>query len=141
MISKIFKSRIPSCNYIYKDGTVAFFIQGSYSTPDQKKIDELMDEIRAIGCNASMHPQLYVDETDQEIDSEALTPFELLKQRAKEEAIAELKASGMMSDTKSESDTSSFAKSMVNSSGENAVESNGAPATAGLAKLAAMTKK
>lgn len=141
MISKIFQSRIPSCNYCFKDGTKADFIFGRYTTANEAHITELMAEIKIIGKELSMNPYLFVDENEQEVDSEALTPFELMKIQAKKEALAELEAAGKMSDVVSSSDTNSFKASMTNSTGENAAESNGAPVTAGLAKLAAMVKK
>lgn len=148
MISKIFKSRIPSCNYAFRSGDTAHFMLGSYATHDPDKIYELMNEVKNVGKTASSHPFIYVDENEQEIDSEALTPFELMKAQAKKEAMEELLAAGMMSNVTSTSDTSGFAASLTDSisAGPTGMESNGAPVgaalmpqTAGAAKLAALS--
>lgn len=91
-ISAIFKSPLPSFSYHYKNGMTAVFINGRYVTDDTALITELAAEVGAVGKNKSRHPYIYVDEDECEIDSEALTPIQIIKLQAKEEARAELLA-------------------------------------------------
>ena len=141
MISKVFKSRFPSCNYVFKDGTSAHFIFGKYATSDQSKIDELMDEIKVVGKQASMHEFLFVDENEEEIDSNALTPIEILKAEMYAQAKADLEAAAAnKNQTESTSATGSFSASITSTKGTaGAVDSNSAPVTVGGAKLAALS--
>lgn len=91
-ISAIFKSALPSFSFFYKNGMTAVFINGRYVTDDEALIAELAAEIGAVGKGKSRHPYIYVDESEYEIDSEALTPIQIIKLQAKEEARAELLA-------------------------------------------------
>lgn len=70
----------------------AVFINGRFVTSDEEQVKEMMGEIKAEGTNRSNHPYIYVDETDKEIDSEALSPMEVVRMKAKEEARRELLA-------------------------------------------------
>jgi hypothetical protein len=92
MISMIFKSNLPSFSFFYKNGMTAVFINGRYMTADEEQKEELMKEVKNVGVHASAHPYIYVDPEEMEIDSEALTPIQLIKLQAKEEARAELLA-------------------------------------------------
>ncbi len=141
MISKVFKSRFPSCNYVFKDGTSAHFIFGSYATSDETKIAELMAEIKNVGKQASMHEFLFVDENEVEVDSNALTPIEILKAEMYAQAKADLEAAAAnKNQTESKSDTGSFSASITSTEGTaGAVDSNSAPVTVGGAKLAALS--
>lgn len=89
-VSAIFKSTIPSCTYVFKNGMTAVFISGKYMTSDKELIAEMAAEVGEIGFNKSKHPHIYVDENEAEVDSEALTPLEIIKLQAKEEARKEL---------------------------------------------------
>jgi hypothetical protein len=91
-VSAIFKSTIPSCTYVFKNGQTAVFISGKCLISDQSLIDELAAEVGEIGITKSKHPHIYVDENEQEVDSEALSPLEIIKLKAKEEARQELLA-------------------------------------------------
>lgn len=91
-ISAVFKSPMPSFTYIYKNGMTAVFISGRYTTDNEALVKELFEEVGEVGKTKSRHPYIYVDEDEQEIDSEALSPIELIKLQAKEEARAELLA-------------------------------------------------
>ncbi len=91
-ISAVFKSPMPSMSYLYKNGMSATFINGRYITDVEWQIAELAAEVGELGKHKSKHPYIYVDETEKEIDSEALSPIELIKLKAKEEARTELLA-------------------------------------------------
>lgn len=122
-ISVIFKSALPSFSYLYKDGVPAVFINGRYMTDRPEQIAELTAEVGAIGVTKSKHPYIYIDENEQEVDSEALSPIELLKLQAKEEARAELLAEQAAASARalnaganvSDTDNGNFAKSLGNS--------------------------
>ncbi len=142
MISKVFKARFPSCNFIFKDGTKADFLFGTYATSDETKIAELMAEIKNVGKQKSVHEFLYVDENEVEIDSNAPTPIEILQRQMYEQAradlLAEAAAGGKLPE--STSDTGGIAASFANTQTAAAVtaESTGAPVVVGQAKLAAL---
>lgn len=122
-ISAIFKSPLPSFSYLYKNGVPAVFINGRYTTDREDQIAELAAEVGAVGVTKSKHPYIYIDEDEQEIDSEALSPIELIKLQAKEEARAELLAEQAAANARalnaganvSETENGNFAKSLGNS--------------------------
>jgi hypothetical protein len=107
MISNIFKSTLPSVSYFFKNGVQAPFINHKFITSNKDQITELTEEVN-IG-----HPHIYIDPKESTIDSEALTPIELIKKQAKEEAIAELKAA--MNKDAGTSTNTNFANSLANS--------------------------
>lgn len=92
MIISIFKSALPSFSYFFKNGMTAVFINGRYTTSEPAQVAELMAEIKQVGSHLSAHPYVFVDADEKEIDSEALTPMEIVKLKAREEARAELLA-------------------------------------------------
>lgn len=91
-IKRVFKSTIPNISFIFKSGKSAPFLSGSYATDSKVEIDELMTEIEVEGYGKSSQPHLYVDLTEREIDSEALSPLEIIKKKAREEVKAEIMA-------------------------------------------------
>lgn len=107
-IRKVFKSHLPSVNFFFKDGFQGAFLLGRYETDVPSRIKELKDEVD------NGHPHIYIDPSDQEVDSEAPTPLELIRQQAYEQAKADLIASGLMSDKVSTSDSGSFKDSITN---------------------------
>lgn len=120
-ISAIFKSALPSFSFFFKNGMTAVFINGKYVTDDHALIDELSAEVGAVGKSKSRHPYIYVDENEYQIDSEALSPVEIIKLQAKEEARAELLAeqaaaqARAMNGADSTSKSENFAASLGNS--------------------------
>jgi hypothetical protein len=86
MISKVFKASMPSVNYIFKNGKSAVFVKGRFVTSIASEISEIEEEIK------TGHPHLFIDPTDMEEDSNAATPVELLKQKMREEILAEMAA-------------------------------------------------
>lgn len=87
-----FKSALPSFRFISSKGMAAHFINGNFTTDSKELEEELMKEVGEVGRSKSQHPFIFIDEDDKEIDTEALSPIELIKLKAKEEARAELLA-------------------------------------------------
>jgi hypothetical protein len=63
-VKKVFKSYIPSNNYITQKGDVCQFINGVFTTDDPRVIAELEWEI-----NKSRNPHFYIDPNEKEIDT------------------------------------------------------------------------
>ena len=108
-ISYIFKNRVLNCSYFFKDGTQAAFLAGKFITAVESQVKELMAEVE------SNHPHIYVDKDEATIDSEALTPMEIIKREAVAQAKAELIASGQYQPSKNTVTTQvPFASSVAN---------------------------
>jgi hypothetical protein len=121
-IQKIFRSAMPSFRYFFRNGTAAIFMSGRYTTDQKDLEDELMQEVGEIGTTKSRHPFIYIDEKEPELDTEALSPLELIEQKAYEKARAELlremaEASARANDAQANvsSTTANFASSLNNS--------------------------
>lgn len=91
-IKRVYKSTVPALRYILKDGFNCVFIDGKYITDIELHIKELDEEIGTHGRNKSRNPYMYIDTDEKEIDTEAPTALDIIKQRAKDEARAELLA-------------------------------------------------
>jgi hypothetical protein len=91
-IQKIFKATILSCRYFTRAGLAVNFMNGRFTTDNKEVEDELMEEVGQVGRTKSRHPFIFVDENEAELDTEALSPLELIKLQAKEEARQELLA-------------------------------------------------
>ena len=85
-MKRLYKSRIPSCKYGFKNGKEANFINHEYLTDIPGEIQELDEEI-ALG-----HPTLYIDAARKEIDVDGRDPIEEIKAKAIAEYIASQKA-------------------------------------------------
>jgi len=72
---RVFKSTIPSCNYIFQKGKSAAFVNGTYRTANEAEIAELEAEI-SLG-----HPNIYIDAAEREIDSELVDPIAALRHK------------------------------------------------------------
>lgn len=83
-ILKVYKSHIQSCSFFTSKGMQVAFIQGKFTTGNEEVIAELEAEIK------SGHPHIYIDENEKEIDTEALSPLEVIKQEAYEQAKRDL---------------------------------------------------
>lgn len=79
----VFKSTLPSVNYIFSNGKPAIFVNGVYRTDIQAEIEALKYEI------AQKHPHIYVDPTEETIESDMVDPMNALRAKI----IAEYKAS------------------------------------------------
>lgn len=78
----LYKSRIPSCFYVFKNGKQGFFVDGRYNTGLSKEIEELDEEI------LSGHPHIYVDKDEAQVDTDALDPMEVVRKKAVADYIA-----------------------------------------------------
>ena len=108
-IAKVFKNYVKNCSYFFKDGTQAPFINGKFVTTIEKQIKELEDEV------AGGHPHIYIDAEEKEVDTEALTPMEILKAEMKALARKELLASGLLDPSKNTTSSQApFASSVAN---------------------------
>lgn len=111
-INQKYKSRIPSCKYIFLNGKEAAFLQGVFVTGVSSEITQLDEEV-ALG-----HPTIYRDENDMTVDTEALSPMELIRAQAREEAIkvvrAEMAAATNPSNDRGNSDQGDVGASFAN---------------------------
>ena len=64
-LKKVFKSRIPSINYIFPNGKPAIFVFGKYITDNEEEIAHLTKEIK------DGHPHLYIDDNETEVQAPA----------------------------------------------------------------------
>lgn len=87
MAYRLFKCAIPSCKYLFANGTAAYFTDGRYATQDEKEIEELEAEIKA------RHPHIYIDANEKETEAAILDPMSSLKKRIIEDYLKE-QASG-----------------------------------------------
>ncbi len=81
-IKKLYKSRLPSCKFLFKNGKEAIFINSEFATDVVSEIEELNVEI------ASGHPHIYIDDTRKEIDTNQMDPLEHIKAKAVADYIA-----------------------------------------------------
>lgn len=154
-IKAIFKCKMPSCNYIFRDGTTGVFISGKLYTDNNAHISELKAEVGEVGVNASKHPHIYVDPDECEIDSEMMDPIEVMKAKLRLEVRAEMAAATSKGDMGSTDQSGGVLKGMVstatlaeaqgvsNSSDAPplATQSNGAPAGSTSSALSALAAK
>jgi hypothetical protein len=75
----VFKSTMPSINYIFKNGKAAPFVGGIFTTDVQSEIDELEAEV------LNRHPHIYIDEAQKIVQSEMLDPLNALRAKFFEE--------------------------------------------------------
>lgn len=91
-ILQIFKSKVSSVSYFFKNGKQAPFINGKFITDIESEIEELMADIGAIGSDKSKHPHLYVDPNEKELDTEAPTYEETIRAQERTKVLAEIAA-------------------------------------------------
>jgi len=63
-----FKNALPSCNFIFKDGTVGVFKNGEYLTNNPQRIKELETEV------ANGHPHISIVQGEYVVDPDDLDP-------------------------------------------------------------------
>ena len=71
----VFKSTIPSINYIFGNGKPAPFINGRFCTNIPAEVMELTNEVR-LG-----HPHIYIDKEDAVATTEFLDPMANLREK------------------------------------------------------------
>lgn len=85
-IKAVFKSHIPSVSYFFKNGMQAAFLLGRYETEKEEHIQELTDAIYA------GNPHIWVDPEDSQVDTDAPSPMERIRQEAYAQALADIQA-------------------------------------------------
>ncbi len=80
----LFKSNLKSCQYIFKDGSVAYFTNGIYTTSDDEKAAQLQNEIK------KDHPHLSIEVGREKVAADELDPVSVLKKKLKAEILAEM---------------------------------------------------
>jgi hypothetical protein len=85
-ILKLYKSTIPSINFILGNGKPCIFINGRFATDVDSEISALDYEIK-LG-----HPHIRVDDAEPTIDSDMVDPMEVLRAKMRAEIIAEMAA-------------------------------------------------
>lgn len=83
-IHQLFYNTLGSTSYVFKDGTAAFFKDGSYHTGIEQEISELKDEI------SKRHPYLYQIPGQETLDTDAIDPVEEEIQRRVNAAVASI---------------------------------------------------
>lgn len=126
-IRKVFHSHVPNSGYFTKNGFHCAFLGGRFETDNEEAIEELNAEIK------KGHPYIYIKADDAEVDTDAPTPIELLKLKAKQEAFDEMVAAGLVDPEKaSEYQAGNFAASTANSHTIAAAAAGQGPSTAGV---------
>ena len=82
----VFKSSLPSINYIFKNGKPAIFINGAFRTDVDWEIGELTNEVK-LG-----HPHIYIDKNEVTVDSAMLDPMAQLRARIIAEEAEKIRA-------------------------------------------------
>lgn len=90
-MAKLFKSSIPNIFMILASGTKAEFANGIFFTTDEDDIAYLTKEVKR------GHPHIYIDANEPEIDTDAVTPYEQLRKKIRQELMAEMQAAGDVS--------------------------------------------
>jgi hypothetical protein len=80
----IFKSTLPSVNYIFGNGKPAVFQQGRYLTDQEEEVATLQYEIK------KGHPHIFQDPAELTVESDMLDPMVALKAKVREQVLAEL---------------------------------------------------
>lgn len=91
-IISVFKSHLPSVSFFFKNGKQAPFINGEYVTEIESEIAELRAEIGEYDSTKSNHPHIYIDPAKKEIDTEAPSAIDIIKQEAYAQARKDLLA-------------------------------------------------
>lgn len=85
-IFALFKCRVTSCKYYFRDGSVAYFTEGRFATKNEKQIAELKEEIEA------GHPHIYIDEKESTAESMLQDPMSTLRAKMFKEFLAQQEA-------------------------------------------------
>lgn len=83
----VFKSPIASCQYAFKNGTYASFINHLFHTTDPDQVEELLKAERATGIKKASAQDLQVVDDN---------PVEVFRARMRQELLTELKEQGML---------------------------------------------
>lgn len=84
VVLKLFKSAMPSCQYIMPNGKYLYFVKGKFATDDPDEIAELEKAIKA------RHPHIFIDSKESEITATKLMdPLAEIKAKAIAEYLAQ----------------------------------------------------
>lgn len=126
---RVFKSTIPSVNYIFGNGKSAIFVNGVFRTDIEAEIQSLEYEV------AQHHPHIYIDEKEREIDSALIDPMNAMKAKIIAEYLANQAAATSMSNDRGTSDQSGARPANTNDVASAAAGGSGAQLRATLANL------
>lgn len=81
----VYKNYLPSCHYVFKDGSQATFVAGEFKTANPYEIEQLDAEVRR------GHPHIYIDKTKPAVVSAKLDadPMAALREKIRAEILAE----------------------------------------------------
>lgn len=81
----VYHNRLPSCHYVFKDGSQGTFVAGVYKTANPYEVEQLDKEVRL------KHPHIYVDKTKPAVISAKLDadPMAALREKIRAEILAE----------------------------------------------------
>lgn len=82
----LYSCNVPSSRYVFKNGKIANFIGGIYTTHIEQEIAELDFEV------ANDHPNIFVDPKRRVISADELDPMAVLKKKLRAELKAEMDA-------------------------------------------------
>lgn len=97
---RVFKSTIPSVNYIFGNGKSAIFVNGVFRTDIPAEIQALEYEV------TQHHPHIYIDEKEREIDSELIDPMNALRAKIIADYVANQAAATALNNDRGTSDQS-----------------------------------
>lgn len=81
---RLYKSTIPSINYIFKNGKPAIFVNGRFATDVESEIAELDKEIK------ERHPLIFIDSAEVEVSSVKVDPIAAMREQIRAELVAEM---------------------------------------------------
>jgi len=80
----VYKNRLPSCHYVFKDGSQATFVNGEYKTANEYEVQQLDAEVKR------GHPHIFIDKTNAVVSSKLdADPMAALREKIRAEIIAE----------------------------------------------------
>lgn len=126
-IKKQFKSHIPSCKYIFKNGKEANFIGGKFFTNEESEVAELEKEV------AHSHPHIYIDENEKEVDTKFVDPMEALRAKHIKEYLAAQNAA-----TDSSNDMGNSTEGKLNVANSSNIAQAAAGTSSGTVKLSSI---
>ena len=126
---RVFKSTLPSVNYIFGNGKPAIFINGVFRTDIANEIFALEEEVK------QHHPHIYIDPKETEIDSELVDPMNALRAKIIAEFVATQAAATALTNDRGTSDQSGAKPASTTDVASAAAGGSGAQLLANVAAL------
>lgn len=80
----VYKNRLPSCHYVFKDGSQATFVNHEFKTANEYEIAQLDKEVKL------NHPHIYIDKANAVISKKLdADPMAALREKIRAEILAE----------------------------------------------------